>query len=306
MNLRHKKKIPAPTERRRLTTNEGPRVFSYYARGSQGADQNTGRHITDASGPLSGDRLPKRLVRLPGYCALAVIVLSVLYSCTLQASPKVAIISNPGTVHRNARDYELAASAIWRQSILNLSKLTVQSAKIRSDILAEFGELSDVTVELPLLGRRPRIVITPMQPALQFISANGAFYVDKRGKVMVKSGDVEQNQLHDIPLIRDETGIKAEPGKYIISESQAVYLQRLTAQLKAQEIPVESINLPARAANEADVRLMGLAYSIKFSTTTDARQAVGAYVTVRSKLEQEHVVPKEYIDVRVEEKVYYR
>ncbi len=80
----------------------------------------------------------------------------------------------------------------------------------------------------------------------------------------------------------------------------------MSAQLSQESLQPESITLPAVAANEADVRIVGQSYFVKFSTLIDPRQAVGAYQIVKAKLDTDHTSPKEYIDVRVEEKVFYR
>lgn len=303
MKLRIKKQKPAVSERRRPVGNDNPEVFSYYARGNSVNAQNTGRH---EKATAKATRSFKRLAYVPSYIALLMIIIAGIYSCWLQPSPRVAILSQEGTVTRTSQEYEEGISEVWRRSVLNQSKLTVNSVKIKAEILAKYNEIQTVKIELPLLGRRPSIIVTPSRPAMQFISSNGMFYVDSTGKVMARITDVTVNKLAPISLVRDETGIAAEAGKNIISKPEAAFLQRLSQQLRVESIEVESITLPSAAANQADVRVAGQKYYVKFSTLTDPRQAVGAYKTVQTKLVAEKTEPREYIDVRVEEKVFYK
>lgn len=303
MKFRQKKSKPEIFERRRAEGSESPKVFSYYARGSSNNTQNTGRYEPATQ---TKHRSYKRLAYLPSYIALCMLVAAGLYACWLQPNPKVVVLNKKGTLSRPNEDYQSGIATLWKRSILNQTKLTVQGATIKNNILGQYGELADAELELPLLGRRPTVVLIPAVPALQYISLNGAFYVSTNGKVMAKVTEVTENQLQNVPLVRDESGIAAEIGKNIIPEFEAAFLQNLSVYLTQEGHKIDSITLPAASANEADVRLAGEAYYIKFSTLSDPRQSVGAYQVVKAKLDGEHTVPKEYIDVRVEEKVFYK
>lgn len=303
MNFLRKKEKPTIPARRRPTDNK-PAVFSYYARGASPSSQNIGRNDKPKAAVIGRYRL--RLGHVPSYIALTAIVIALGYSCTLQPNPKIVLLQTTGTVHRDPKAYQDGVQAIWKQSLLNRTKLTVSTSAIRQDILSQFGELSAVHIEFPLLGRRPTVLLTPTQPALQFITSNGSFYVDANGKTLARTTDLLQNELKDVPTVQDETGVIAEPGKGIIPASQALFLGQLYAQLRAGDVAIASITLPARVANEADVRIDGLPYLVKFSLDSDPRQAVGSYLAAKTKLAADGIKPAEYIDVRVGEKVFYK
>lgn len=289
---------------RRRPTDVKPGVFSYYARGASPSDQNTGRNQNAGLSVLKRYRL--RLGHIPSYMALAAILIALGNACLLQPNPKIILVSTPDTVHRDPKTYQEAVQAIWKKSVFNRTKLTISTAAIRRDIAGQFTELAAVQIELPLLGRRPTVILTPTKPALQLVNASGSFYVDADGKVMARTTDLLQNDLQNVPVVHDETGISVEPGKAFIPAAEASFLRKLYAQLRAEEVAVTSITLPLRAANEADVRVDGQRYYIKFSIDSDPRQAVGTYLAVKAKLDAEGIVPTEYIDVRVDEKVFYR
>lgn len=304
--MRIRKQKNEPYERRRPVSQNPSGVFSYYSQrsGAPAANaESTGRH---AEKPNPIKRVGFRMGYLPSYIALVLVLVAGLYSFWLQPVPRISVVSQPGTIYRETKLYQDEIEAIWRKSIFNQTKLTVRSGTIRNDILLRFPELADVVVELPLLGKRPAITLTPAKPALQLMSPNGVFYVSSTGRVMAEVDDVTKNQLDSLPLIRDEGGLDAEVGKIVIPQQQAVFLQKLYAQLAAAKVAVQSMTLPSTAANQADVRIDGLPYYIKFSIDTEPRQGVGMYLAARDKLQNDGVTPAEYLDVRVEEKVFYR
>ncbi|HSX23842.1 MAG TPA: hypothetical protein VLE74_01960 [Candidatus Saccharimonadales bacterium] len=306
MRLRRKPSPAEPNVERRRPRSVSPTVFSYYARGNSPSSQNTGRRDEPAKPSVRRKRYRLRMAHLPSYLALAAIIIALLNVCWLQPNPKIILVSTAGTVHRSPKEYQQTILALWKQSLFNQTKLTVSTGSLRRDIQQQFTELQDVQIELPLLGRRPTVILTPAVPTLQLVSGNGSFYVDGSGKVMARTTELTQNELKDVPLVRDESGQSAEAGKIVIPGPEAAFLQKLFAQLQAQNIPVLSITLPANAANEADIRITNQQYFVKFSVDNDARQAVGTYLAAKAKLDAEHAAPSEYMDVRVPEKVFYK
>lgn len=303
MKFRSKKQKPDTENRRNPQQSSNPVVFSYYARGSSAnGSANTGRS-EQAVGRSDNKRF--RLASLPSYIALVIAVIAVVYTTLLQPNPRISVVNQPGTIYRPVGEYQSAINSLWQRSVLNRSKLTVRSERLQNDIKAQFSEIESVKIELPLMGQRPKIALVPAKPAMHFISSNGSFYVNAQGKVLSRTTEVIQNQT-DLPLVIDELRIPADPGLRIISETEATFLQKLASYLKQEEIEYESVVLPATAAKEADVRLPGQSYHLKFSMLTDPRQAVGSYLAIRDKLDKDNITPAEYIDLRVEEKIFYK
>ena len=303
MKFRLKKQKPETDIRRTSSQGTKPVVFSYYARGGNtGGDQNAGRNET-SKGRLGKPKLS--LSGLPGYIALVVAVIAVVYTCLLQPNPRISVVNRPGTIYRPTEEYQKAINTMWQSSVFNRTKLTVRSEQLQRDIIDRFNEIESVKIELPLLGQRPKVALLPSHPAMHFVSSNGSFYVNSKGRVLSRTTEVIQNQT-DLPLVLDESRIPADPGKSIISETEAAFLQKLSLHLKEEGIAYESVVLPSTAAKEADVRLPGQKYHLKFSMLTDPRQAVGSYLAIRDRLAKENVTPAEYIDLRTDEKVFYK
>jgi uncharacterized Ntn-hydrolase superfamily protein len=54
------------------------------------------------------------------------------------------------------------------------------------------------------------------------------------------------------------------------------------------------------------LRIEGKAYLVKFNLRGDAREEAGAFLAVKQHLERAGKTPEQYIDVRVDNKTYYR
>ncbi len=279
-------------------------VFSYYARGASPSSQNTGRNESSSMNRAKGYRL--KFGHTPSYIALGAILLALVNASLLDSNPKIVLVQTSGTVHRDPKTYQAGIEEIWKKSPFNRTKLTVSTDKIEQEISDQFAELSSIQIELPLLGKRPYIRITSAQPAIELVSVNGSFYVDNAGLVLARTSDLSKNQLDSLAVVRDESGLSAEPGKIIMSAAQVEFLQKLYAQLRAESVVVSSIILPKTAANQADLRVDGQSYYVKFSLDSDPRQAVGTYLAAKKKLEAESIKPAEYMDVRISEKAFYK
>lgn len=303
MNLFRKNNNQPIKERRRPVSENKPAVFSYYAHSADSSTQGSGRG--EEKKGQNAHNYHVKLARIPLYLAFIVIVVALFYSVLLDPSPRVVVLNIPGTINRDSRVYQESVQTIWKQSLLNRIKLTVSTDKISRQIQDEFNELGNVSIQLPLLGHRPTVVLSPASPVLHLIGSNGAFYVAQDGKVMAPVTDVSQNRLNDLPLVRDESNLTVEPGNGILSAPETDFLRKLYKYLKAANLDVQSITLPRNAAGQADVRLVGEGYFVKFSMQNDPRQAVGSYLAIKASMQAENITPKHYIDARVEEKIFY-
>ncbi len=294
-------------EPRQRSAQSGPAVFSYYARGAAPkADSDGNRYQLTNPNQVQRSTYTFNWRHIPSYVAGLAMISGLMYATTLQTKPSIVLASVPGTVYRDPKVYQDSATSLWKQSLANRFKFLISTKKLERALQEQYGELADVQIELPLLGRRPVVRLTPDAPTLELISSNGAFYINANGKVLARTTEVTKNQVPALGLVHDEAGSSVSANNVVLPSTETAFLAQLFRQLQAEIVPVQSVTLPRNVANEADVRLVGQNYFIKFSITTDVRQAVGTYLAARSKLDKDGVTPSEYLDVRVEEKVFYK
>lgn len=229
-----------------------------------------------------------------------------LYTTTLNGSSKFVITLPSGVpALRQAEVYSQAADDILNQSILNKNKVSINIDKIKTKLLDRFPELESVQVVLPLMGHRPIIEAVVAKPAIRLISDGGVYLISGEGRALADTKDLTKGIVIDVPTVTDEASLDIKAGNNVLSSSDVTFITTLVNQLDSKKLEITSITLPP-LASELHIKLKGENYYGKFSLVTNPRQSAGQYIAIQNYLKQKNIVPKEYIDARVEEKVYYR
>lgn len=279
-------------------------VFSYYSRRTPEAGHAT--RFDKTSAVASGDN-PTWLRYLPSLVSLALVGVAALYLTTLSASPRINIASDPHqtSVVQSVDVYQSSAKELFESSLLNRSKLTIDTSGLASKFEDEFPELGEVVIAIPLFGRRPIIQTRPADPELILSGNGGSFVIDKDGVPVLKAQQLTSSVRDTLPVIRDDSDTTIELGKQILTSELVAFVSTMQEQFKAKSINVEAYTFPA-LANELHVRLAGKGYYLKFNTEASARVQTGTFIALEEMLNREGIVPAEYIDLRVEERAYYK
>jgi len=296
------KKKEKPQGRNRQTADRANApVFSYHASRS-GSDIQRGRYEP----PASQKRGFERLKHLPTTLALIVIVASLFYASLLDNRPRVMVsASSTGKpLQRPNSVYEAYIAKQMNNSFTNKSKLTFNGEPIVVNLQKQFPEVASAIVTIPIVGHRPVVHIAVSSPAFILGSTSGAYYISADGKPLVRVSEVE-SPLSNIITVTDETSLPVTIGKQILPTDTVSFISDVIRQLQATSIPIQSVTLP-QEANELQVRIVGEPYVIRYNTLGDARTETGTFLAVKKRLEGSREAPKEYIDVRVEERAYYK
>lgn len=296
---------PRHTAVTNTVSNSRPKLaFSYYA--NRPAKPQLG-----ARRPLPQDTVTSkvwalRLHQLPSFVALIVVLLSVVYTLSLSSNPRVLMVGvTPSSLLRPLPVYQQAAEQQFKSSVLSQTKLTVDTLHIASQLKQAFPELEDVTIALPLMGRRPLVYIVPTTPALDLTGRNGSFILNQQGRAIMTTDKAPQRITQQLPTVIDQSGLAIEPGQGVLPAGYVGFISTVIGQFKAKQLGIASLTLPA-ASSELDVRLSGQVYTIKMNLQDDARQQTGDFLVTKQKLEQDNQVPSSYFDVRIPGRVYYK
>ena len=296
-----------PELRRRQDSGSTASVFSYY---SNRSGSNGLRTVRNMAG-LASDSTPKKITwwfgYMPSLLAGLLVIISGLYVTTLTNKPRIQITTRDArpVVVQNTAVYERAAQDLLGQSIFNKSKLTINTNTIADQLEKQFPELGDIAVTVPLTGRKLVIQVSPAVLALILIVQGDSYVIDDTGIAVLKSSQLVSSSRDMLPVITDDSGSKAEIGQKLLTTDLVSFARQLAVHLESKQIAVKSYSLPA-VANELHVRLEGKGYYVKFNTEIDVRLQVGTYLAVSDKLETDGLTPAEYIDVRIEERAYYK
>ncbi|HEX8762369.1 MAG TPA: hypothetical protein VF733_01285 [Candidatus Saccharimonadales bacterium] len=301
------KKRPENERRSRVpqTPSRERPVFSYHANRSirEGANQ---RDIDYQQQP----KIRRNLRSWRSYTANIAIILAVLVVtiCFMQLSNK-ATVQSVGTPSGELflRDKAVYTAAVQQafSSPINRNKLTVNTGKISNDLKKQFPELKAVSVSLPAIGTRPTVYIQPSIPSMILVSRDGMYVLDTDGRALIAGNQVAKLSDLGVPAVNDESGLAIRAGEIALPKSVVVFTTEVVGQLKAKQVGIGSLTLPM-GTNELHVRPDKAGYYVKFNLHGNAREEVGAFLATKQYLEGQKKLPRSYIDVRVENKVYYQ
>jgi hypothetical protein len=300
MSLIHKRKQNDNSRKRRESIN--PNVYSFYNSRSR-ADTPMGRKENQ---PSSGSKARFNWRYVPSIISGMIIAVAFGYLLSLSTDPRIISLAEttpnllqPSEVYReNGRQY-------LDQSVFNKTKLTLNTDDFEKSLLEKFPEIEAVTVSLPLIGRRPVVQISPGEPGLLLAGSSGGFVISKEGKSLMKISELPTEQRAGLPVVVDETGVDVAVGNLVLPKSTVRFINQILLLASAENHQFGEITLPARA-NELHVSSKKDAYYVKFNLLDDAKRQYGAYRAASKHNTESGIVPSEYIDVRVEGRVYQR
>lgn len=241
---------------------------------------------------------------MPSIIAGSLIVASLAYASILSTKPRVVSIASPTPTNQlNTVEYQQKIEEILNESILNRNKLTFRSSAIRDKLQERLPELGDIAVAVPLLGKHPVITISPSPATLIVANQQIALVVDAKGRAIADARKLSDTT--NVITVNDESGLSIEQGKAVIPKAYVDFITTIKYQLDAKNIKIKSVVLP-RLPNELHLRLQDKPYYVKFNLNSDPLQQIGSLIVVLEQLEKQSVTPVEYIDLRVEERVFYK
>jgi hypothetical protein len=307
--LSERDRTPARLRQPTVERSVGTSVFSYHANRSVRPGASRHQEVPEAAPAARAKRNFRFNLFKRGRVAIVLLLATaaLIVNLFLSHTPSLTVISTAkNEVFLQDRSvYQTAATQALRSSVWNGNKLTINTAGIERSLRNSFPELQYVRVSVPFAGNTIRIYAEPAMPQLLLSSGNTVYILDGNGRAVIKANDVAHIEKIGLPVVTDESNLPIETGKAVLPSTSVAFITEVVAQLKAAKVPVSSLTLPA-SSSELDVRITGLPYFVKYNLRGSAREEAGTYLAVKGQLERDKKTPSTYIDVRVEERAYYR
>lgn len=299
---------PEPRARTPRTEPQANKVFSYYSVKRPSEIEETDRSSARKSRDEETAKTTRFLL-LKRLGVLAIFVLIIfIFIVNVRLDPSDIHVTLKGTPEerlllQDEAVYKTGAQKVMDQKLQNRVKLSFDSKAFSQEMVKQYPEIATVNAALPLIGGKTTLYIEPSPVALVFMSQDKkAYVVDKNGKIISAS---ISNVRQGVPTVTDQSGIEPKTGMQILPSSDVYAIQTILYQLKEKNIAVDSLVLPS-VAQRLEVHLTGKPYYIKFNLHGNVMQQIGAYLSVQQKLDRDGIQPKEYIDARVADRVYYK
>lgn len=285
-------------------------TFSYYTNRTE-ETSNVGRDIEKIEGR---EQKQESLFRKIFMRALVIVVILavlafVINSILLNPNPKIVALTTPSNriFLGDTTAYRQSATRLLNQ-FENRNKLTINVNQISASMLQQFPELANVTVSLPVVGHNPVVYVQPSEPSMILSMQSGASYVlDGQGKALVNASAIGDTLAKlQIPIVQMQNNVAVKLGETVLPTNTVKFIQTVSQQLASMHIPVSSMAMP-KGASELDVFISGQPFYGKFNTEDDsALQQSGTFIVTYRHLLNTGKLPKQYIDVRVDDRAYYK
>ncbi len=141
--------------------------------------------------------------------------------------------------------------------------------------------------------------------------ANGLGWIDqRRDKYFLLDTDgvvFEQVDLlpSNLPVVTDVSGVRAELGSQLLSASSVSFVAALYGEAQAYDIGLSGMII-GETTRDIEATLDGQTFRVKFNSSREAFAQLRDLNLALDHLAGQGEQPLEYIDVRVEEKVFYK
>jgi hypothetical protein len=306
-----RKKIPTEVGRRRPGAQSGrrPSQYAYYSQ-QQSPAGNQPERARRQSLPRSKKEIAQYFGQRFGLILALVASFALLISSVQVSMQPRLVIVNDTAVYRLHPDstYEANITQTLRSNWTNTNKITINTANVAQVLKADYPEVADVSVALPIIGQRPIVYIQLTKPSLLLVATDGsASVIDETGRVLAPAAQVTNLDSFNLPTVTDQSGLNVKPGKLALSEGSVEFISDVLVQLKTAGINYSRLVLPA-SSQELDVFIQGQPYFVKFNMhdPSTAREQAGEFLATMHYLQGKSITPASYIDVRLSGRVYYK
>lgn len=294
---RSKTRSPVPRNR--------PKIFNYgTASRSQERTRDNGSKPASQN-PIIEKSVTKGLSKAVNYLIVIAIIYGLLYMCLVTPTAHVKF-SGEKIYPRDFSSYQQGVDRQLTSSVFYRFKPTFNTSELASGIKHDFPEINDVNIDISPFLHRPTVELSLASPIARLVTPQTTYLLDEDGTALFEekyaSKDLDTSSLL---TINDSSGEGIEPGKPALTQQQFNFIREVIGQTKAKGLKLRSFELTG-GGTELDVRFEDLGYFVKFSFLADPKQSSGAFTALRNQLQRDHVLPKQYVDLRIPEKAFVK
>lgn len=184
----------------------------------------------------------------------------------------------------------------------------VDDTQLLEYVQGEHPEVKTVSAEArSLVGGSLDVTLGFRKPKYIWKTAGGTKFIDKDG-VLFSVNAFTNVDVDSLPVVEDQSPAGSKDGNAVISTRVGEYIAYVytgVPKLFGSDSQVTSVILPPRA-REINAKVNTVPYVIKLSTERGIEQQVAELGELVTYLNSAGIQPSEYVDVRIENKAFYR
>lgn len=208
-----------------------------------------------------------------------------------------------------ADNYKSGIKSILNESVWNRSKATMSSSRFEQKIKQKFPEVESATAIVPLAGRRLQVNLTFAEPIARVITTNNEqALMSKNGIVMLKQDATKINSSFSFLPALSIPSLPINVSEQIMTQEEVMLVSLLTAEFDGSQDArpkLRTIEFDAKK-REMKIRFDGKNYYAKLTSDREPRLQVGSLVATLVNSAEQGIVISEYVDVRVDGRVFIK
>ena len=291
---------PAPTINESFRRNNV--VVSRRQKEIAGRQQSVTQRQVERKQQLARRRLRTRIIST----AVIFLIAAALYLAGIKS---VHLETNASSRLNSSQSNEYVKSIqdSFKSNSLLSQPLFADYAAVEREILEQFPEVERVLLQAQPFSASLKAEVRFRKAVFTWRDASGSVqFVDSNGVLFSKNLDPSVNSSKLI-AIEDQSGIVLQAGSSVLTDSLIQFVGQLYNKLP----PLYENNMAGKvivpqSTREVQVQMNGAPYVIKFNSTREINGQVGELATLLNFLKANGITPKEYIDLRVAHKAFYK
>lgn len=241
--------------------------------------------------------------------SVLIFILGLVWSVTrLDTSNSNIIYPSTYSYLRTELEYKSTVEEVLKHKLIRSNKLTIDKNTVESEISKKLPEITSAQFSFSILGRRPIAKLIMREASAIVVSSDGSYALDAKGFVFFKLGSNSAStpaSVSKLPVLVDTSGADIKLGTTFLPSSDIKFAAELQKQAVLASIVIDKMVLPA-SARQISTHFAGDSFDVKFYSGGDPAVQFGAYRATQKNLSEQGRLPKEYIDVRAEDRVFYK
>ncbi len=217
----------------------------------------------------------------------------------MQLSIYISVQTPDATSAHQSSRYQQVLQQYYASRPLERLRFLTDYKALQEFFLKHASEVKSIRLE----GSRPlttSLKLVFRQPVVQWSSTNKVYFVDDNGVTF------ERNYFATpTVIVKDQSGVPASAGQEVINHQFLSFLGQAVAAFTQHRLQVAEVILPPNTVRQVHFVTKGRPYAIKMTIDRAAEAQVAQAAKTIQFLDQRKLTP-EYIDVRVDQRVFYR
>lgn len=191
----------------------------------------------------------------------------------------------------------------YLQSGLKRFKFALDNEDLSQVINAEFPQVNGVVVQAPLFSRGLTVTGELRVPLAHLERGENSFIIDQHGAIYTDTSV----DISNLPKIKDTSAISASDTDYELPRSTILFTRDFNNIVLEKKISDKPITLTVtNQPRELIWRPPNTSYDVKLLANRDPLDQAQEYRQLRDYFLENNIIPREYVDLRVDDTAYYR